>query len=170
MKNKNIWIVIIVIVVIVIGGYAIFHKSPKPTTNSSSSKSTAASVNDAIVITKNNSTIGSYLADPNSNTLYTDGTGSVGVSSCSGSCLTAWPVYQDKGSTTNQPTGISTIKRSDNGEIQYTYNGMPLYYFSSDTKGQVTGNGVSGFAVAKPTSTSSTTTNTSTGSSSGYNY
>jgi predicted lipoprotein with Yx(FWY)xxD motif len=54
------------------------------------------------------------------------------------------------GSTTGLPANISTIKRSDNGQIQYTYKGMPLYYFASDTKGQVTGNAVSGFYVAKP--------------------
>lgn len=169
MKNKNIWIVIIVIVVIVVGGFAIFHKSTKPAA-STNNNNTAASVNDAFVITKTNSTNGSYLADPSDNTLYTDGSGTTGVTNCTGSCLSAWPAYQDKGSTTDLPAGISTIKRSDNGETQYTYNGMPLYYFSSDTKGQVTGNGVSGFTVAKPTTTKSTSGSSTTGSSSGSIY
>jgi len=166
MLKKNISIVIIVVVVIAIGAYAIFHKSPKPaTTNTSQSKTVA--VNNSVVITKTNSSVGSYLADTSSKTLYTDGTGSVGVSNCSGPCLAAWPVYQDEGSITNLPAGISTIKRSDNGEMQYTYNGMPLYYFASDSKGRVTGNGVSGFVVAKPVASSTTT---SSGSSSRYPY
>jgi len=165
LKSKNIWIVIIVIVVIVVGGFAVFHKSPKPTTTGSSTKSTVTAVNNSVVITKTNASDGSYLADPSSNTLYTDGSGTTGVTNCTGSCLSAWPAYQDKGATTGLPAGISTIKRSDNGEIQYTYNGLPLYYFSSDTKGQVTGNGVSGFTVAKPAATPSTTN-----SSSGSNY
>jgi predicted lipoprotein with Yx(FWY)xxD motif len=158
MQKKSMAVIgtVIVVVILVVGGYALFHKSPKTTTPSSTlsstatSKSQAAPVNNAVLITKTNTTVGSYLADPKGNTLYTVGSGSTGVSNCTGACLTAWPVYQDKGSTTGLPTNVGTIKRSDNGEIQYTYKGMPLYYFSSDTSGQVTGNGVSGFSVATP--------------------
>jgi predicted lipoprotein with Yx(FWY)xxD motif len=160
MQKKGIWISIVIVVIVVIAGIAIFHKSPKPAPTSTSSNSASNSstsnqtssttVNNSVLITKTSSSVGSYLADPNGNTLYTDGSGSTGVSNCTSSCLSAWPVYQDKGSTTGLPTNVSTIKRSDNGEIQYTYKGMPLYYFTSDSQGQVTGNGVSGFSVAKP--------------------
>ncbi|HUC88259.1 MAG TPA: hypothetical protein VMR95_03880 [Candidatus Binatia bacterium] len=153
MKKNNTWIIVVIIVVIAAAiGYAAFHKSPKPktTTSTSTSQSQSTAVNNAVVITKSSSSVGSYLADPNGNTLYTAGTGDTGVSNCTGSCLSAWPVYQDKGSTTGLPTNVSTIKRSDNGEIQYTYKNMPLYYFSSDSQGEVTGNGISGFSVAKP--------------------
>jgi len=161
MSKKNAWIVaIIVIIVVIVGSYAIFHKSSKTspstaysstsTSSSKSSQTQAVAVNNSILITKTNSSTGSYLADPSGNTLYTDGSGSTGVTNCASSCLSAWPIYQDKGAITDLPTNISTIKRSDNGEIQYTYKGAPLYYFSSDNQGQVTGNGVSGFYVAKP--------------------
>jgi predicted lipoprotein with Yx(FWY)xxD motif len=161
MKKKNMWIAIVVVVIVVVGGFAVFHKSKKPDTSSATKPSStssattggsyrdssSAAVNNAVIITKTDSTVGSYLADPSDNTLYTDGTA---TSDCTGSCLSAWPAYQDKGATTGLPTNVSTVTRSDNGQIQYTYNGLPLYYFGSDSPGQVTGNGVSGFSVAKP--------------------
>lgn len=163
MRNKNIWIALVVVVIVVVGGFAIFHKSKKtikftyakPVSSNlvkqsgsyRDNSSAAVTVNNAVLITKTSSSLGSYLADPSDNTLYTDGTA---TSNCTGSCLSAWPIYQDKGATAGLPTDVSTVTRSDNGEIQYTYNGLPLYYFGSDSPGQVTGNGVSGFTVAKP--------------------
>lgn len=167
-KNTSLVVALVVVIVLAIGGYAIFHKSPKPATNSNTtSKTSTATVNNAVLTTKTDSALGNYLADPSGNPLYTDGSGSTGVSNCSASCLTAWPVYQDKGSTTGLPANVGTIKRSDNGEVQYTYNGMPLYYFSSDSPGHVTGNGVSGFKIAQPVASSSSS---SSSSSSGYPY
>ena len=45
---------------------------------------------------------------------------------------------------------ISSLVRSD-GSIQVTYNGKPLYFWMNDAKpGDVTGNGVGGFVIAKP--------------------
>jgi predicted lipoprotein with Yx(FWY)xxD motif len=112
--------------------------------------------------------------------LYTYDQDTSGVSKCTGGCLSNWPAYQDKGSTTGLPAGISTIKRTDNGQVQYTYNGKPLYYFTSDSNGQVTGDGVESFSVAKPaaskqsstpSSSSSDSSNTnSSSSSSSYPY
>lgn len=157
MQKKNLWIIgVIIVVVVAVGGYLIFHKSPaktvsnNTTTNNHPNIPTSTNVNNSVLITKTNSSVGSYLADPSGNTLYTIGSGATGVNNCTGSCLTAWPVYIDKGSASGLPSNVGTITRSDNGQIQYTYNGMPLYYFTSDTKGQVNGNGVSGFSVAKP--------------------
>lgn len=177
---KRTLIGIVIVIVVAVGAYAIFHKSDnnKPTTAASSStQSSAPAVNNAVVITKTDSKLGQYLADPQGNTLYTYNGDSNGVSNCTGSCLANWPAYQDKGATTNLPADISTIKRTDNGQIQYTYKGMPLYYFASDTKGGVTGNNVENFSVAKPAaSSSSSSTNSSSSnssssnSSSGYPY
>ena len=157
MVKKGILITAGVIIVILIGGYAVMHKSPaktliqtvSSTSNSGKSRTTKA-VDNSVVITKFNSNVGSYLASPNGQTLYTYSSDTKGTSSCTGTCLTLWPAYQDKGSTSGLPTNIGTIKRSDNGEIQYTYKGMPLYFFASETSGHVTGNGVAGFYVAKP--------------------
>jgi predicted lipoprotein with Yx(FWY)xxD motif len=158
--NKSIVGVIIALIVVVGGGYAIFHKSSKPestasTTSKSSTKSNAPAVNNAVLITKTDSAVGQYLADPSGKALYTYDKDASGISNCTGSCLASWPAYVDKGATTGLPAGVGTIKRSDNGQVQYTYNGMPLYYFVSDSTGQVTGDSVENFSVAKPAAASS---------------
>jgi predicted lipoprotein with Yx(FWY)xxD motif len=60
-----------------------------------------------------------------------------GKSNCTGGCLETWPALTvDAGAT---PTGgdgvtgtLATITREDNGELQVTYNGLPLYFFKND--------------------------------------
>jgi len=80
------------------------------------------------------------VAASNGMTLYTftkDVAGS-GASACTGDCLTNWPALTvDAGVT---PTGDATVKgqlgtitRADNGKLQVTYKGLPLYFFSKDT-------------------------------------
>jgi predicted lipoprotein with Yx(FWY)xxD motif len=147
-NNTPILIVIIVLVIVVVGGFAFFHKSTKTAPPKTTTVTTG--INNSVVITKASSGVGTYLADPSDNALYTYTADSSGVSKCSGSCLSAWPAYIDKGSTSHLPANVGTIKRTDNGEIQYTYKGLPLYFFSGDRPGQITGNSVSGFTAAKP--------------------
>ncbi len=176
-KSSSVVIAVIVVLVLAVGGYFVFHKSPKTTPSTSSTNSTAPAVNNAVLITKTDASLGQYLATPDGLPLYTYGSDSAGVSKCTGSCLANWPAYQDTGSTSGLPAGVSTIKRSDNGQTQFTYNGLPLYTFASDSKGHVTGDGVDNFKVAKPaaasasssSSNSSQTTNSSS-SSNPYNY
>jgi predicted lipoprotein with Yx(FWY)xxD motif len=170
MKKSS--LVAIVIIVLVIGSvFAIFHMSNKPMTSSSTASnasSQAPAVDNAVLVTKTSAGLGQYLVEPNGQPLYTYNGDSSGVSNCTGTCLVSWPAYQDKGSTSNLPAGVGTIKRTDNGEIQYTYNGMPLYTFVSDTNGKVTGNGVSGFLIVKPASTSTSATTSKSSSSTNW--
>lgn len=149
-SNPTTLIAIVILIVVVIGGYFIFHKSPKTIKTTTTTTSSQTTVNNSVLVSKTSSSVGPYLTEPNGDTLYTYGGDSSGVSNCTGTCLSSWPAYQDTGATTNLPTNVSTLKRSDNGEIQYTYKGHPLYTFVNDSKGQVTGNGVSDFSVAKP--------------------
>jgi len=167
-KGSTILIGIVVVLVVIIGGYAIFHKSTKPSVSNSSSSangSSATTAANAVLVTKSSSSLGSYLAEPSGQALYTYNGDTSGVSNVTGTLLASWPAYQDTGSTTGLPSGVGTIKRTDNGETQYTYNGFPLYTFVADSNGQVTGNGVSNFSVAKPTTTSSSQSTTTTPSS-----
>ena len=162
MKKSNIYILIIVVIVIVgavIYGLTSAKKSYSSSSNqnkvvAASSKSkpatSAKTINNSVVVTKSVAGIGNYLATPSDYALYTYSGDKPGVNNCSGSCLALWPAYQDTKGTTNLPSGFGTIKRKDNGQIQFTYNGMPLYTFSSDKPGEVTGNGVAGFSVARP--------------------
>lgn len=151
---------IVIIIVAVVVGYAIFHKSSKtamstspytatsqPTTNNSNSSKPASNSN-TILQTKSNSSVGQYLADASGNALYTYGGDKPGISNCSGACVANWPIYQAS-STTSLPSNVTVIKRSD-GTSQYAYKGLPLYTFTSDSSGQVTGDGVSNFHITKP--------------------
>jgi predicted lipoprotein with Yx(FWY)xxD motif len=174
-KNTRIVIGVVTAVVVVVAGFALFHKSNKPAstaTNSSNQNQNnnvnAPAVNNAVLTTKTDSTLGQYLADTSGKPLYTYNADTSGKSNCTGSCLANWPAYQAKGSTANLPSGVAVITRADNGQKQYTYNGMPLYYFTADTNSKPTGNGVEDFAIAKPAAASSSSP--STNSSSGYPY
>jgi predicted lipoprotein with Yx(FWY)xxD motif len=164
-------IVIIILVILVGGGYALLHNSNTynpPSNSTGSSNQNNSTTGNGVYTVKTDSTTGQYLADPAGKPLYTYNADTSGVSNCTGSCLSNWPAYQPTSTLANLPSGVSTIKRSDNGQTQYTYNGMPLYYFTGDSAGKVTGNGVENFTVAKP-STSSSTDN-SNNNSSGYPY
>jgi len=60
-----------------------------------------------------------------------------GKSACTGDCLVTWPALTVAAGET--PTGgagvtgtLGTITREDDGTLQVTYNGLPLYYFKND--------------------------------------
>jgi predicted lipoprotein with Yx(FWY)xxD motif len=103
------------------------------------------------VSTASTPNFGVVLTGPNGMTLYTHSGDSATTSTCTASCATAWPPLE----TTSQPmagTGVTgqlgTLTRAD-GTVQVTYAGLPLYYWQGDKKaGDVTGDGVDGFAVA----------------------
>lgn len=176
MKRSS-WIVIVIIILVVLigGGYALFHNSSNPYSSNnpggSSVQNNTASGNGVYAV-KTDPSLGQYLADPAGKPLYTYNADTSGVSNCTGSCLSNWPAYQPTSTLANLPSGVSTIKRSDNGQTQYTYNGKPLYYFTGDSAGKVTGDGVENFSVAKPsTSSQSAPSNSSTQNNNPYsNY
>lgn len=150
--SKSIIIGIIAVVILGGGGYLVLHKSPAKTTTNSPSTSTtsSSSASSTIIQTKSTSGVGQYLADGSGRALYTYDGDNPNVSNCTGSCISNWPPYTASSSSASLPTNVATIKRSDDDSNQYTYKGKPLYYFSSDSTGQVTGDGVNSFHVAKP--------------------
>jgi predicted lipoprotein with Yx(FWY)xxD motif len=87
-------------------------------------------------------TIGSQtvlVAGSNGMTVYTftSDTAGSGKSACSGGCLTKWPALTvAAGATPTAGSGVSgalgTITRADDGSLQVTYNGLPLYFFQND--------------------------------------
>lgn len=157
MKKAYWWVVAIAIVAAAAIIYAVAHhssynsnKTPaNPYSSSPSSSNKPASSSNDIIQTKNNSSVGQYLADGSGRSLYTYNQDKPGVSNVSGSLLSAWPAYTATSTRASLPTNVSTITRSD-GIVQYIYKNMPLYYFTGEPAGQVTGDGVSGFHVAKP--------------------
>ena len=158
MKTSTVvWI--IVIVLIVIGGIWWWSAStPAATTTVTTPVATSTSPNipgDNLTLGENSSSsFGNYLVAYNGMTLYTFANDSSGVSNCTGTCATEWPPYIVT-STANlvaeSPIAgtLGTLTRAD-GSMQVTYKGAPLYFFASDTApGQVSGNGVGGFTLAK---------------------
>lgn len=102
-----------------------------------------------IIQTKTDANLGSYLADSSGNALYTYDADTPGVSNCTGACLYNWPIYSVVDANASLPANVTVISRSD-GSKQYAYKGLPLYTFTSDSPGRVTGDGVENFHVAKP--------------------
>jgi predicted lipoprotein with Yx(FWY)xxD motif len=98
-------------------------------------------------------TLGPFLTGPAGLTLYVKDGDSATTSSCTGTCATAWPPLKTTaGQQVSAGPGITgtfaTLTRDD-GSLQVTYNGQPLYYWVQDTKkGDATGDGVNGFHVA----------------------
>jgi predicted lipoprotein with Yx(FWY)xxD motif len=85
-------------------------------------------------------TIGTVLvAGSNGMTVYTftKDVKDSGTSACTDTCITNWPALTVAAGAT--PTGgdgvagtLGTITRADDGSLQVTYNGLPLYFFAND--------------------------------------
>jgi len=92
------------------------------------------------------------LTDPAGMTLYVfdkDVPGS-GKSACNGECAQKWPPLT--AAPTDKPSGDYTMITRDDGSMQWTYKGKPLYRWSKDQKpGDTTGDGVNNvWHAAKP--------------------
>jgi predicted lipoprotein with Yx(FWY)xxD motif len=119
---------------------------------SAQSGGSAGGAGVVVVGTANSANLGTFLTGPNGMTLYTHAGDGPTTSTCTGGCATAWPPL----TTSGQPTAgvgvtgqLGTVSRPD-GATQVTYDGLPLYYWQGDAKpGDVTGDGVNGFSVAK---------------------
>jgi predicted lipoprotein with Yx(FWY)xxD motif len=89
--------------------------------------------------------LGSILVGPNGMTLYTFNNDEEGASNCTEGCLANWPALTiEEGEIPSLAPGLSGVlgffTREDDGSIQVTYNGMPLYYWINDeAPGDATG-------------------------------
>lgn len=96
---------------------------------------------DATVLAEEVGDAGTILVDAESGlTLYyfENDVKDSGESACLEGCIAAWPpLTVAEGET---PTGgegvdaskLGTITRTDSGELQVTYDGLPLYFFQND--------------------------------------
>lgn len=107
----------------------------------------------------NDATLGDYLSAYNGMTLYTFAKDDPKASNCTGDCIANWPPYTvpstDSINVPSLSSGvvgqIGTILRDD-GRLQVTYNGAPLYFWKNDSRpGVASGQGVNGaWYVARP--------------------
>lgn len=125
----------------------------------------------ATVNAANNAKLGRILVDSHGMTLYvfTKDKGSTSV--CNGACAKLWPPLTVTGTPTLAPGiggKLGTSKRQD-GSMQVTFNGKPLYVFSGDkAPGDTNGQGFKNIwwvVKAPPVTTAATTTTTSTSTS-----
>lgn len=158
------WIVIAIIVIV--GGlylWSAMTMTPAAATSATTASQTTTATTSPGIIgsnlalgTASNTTLGTYLVGYNGMAVYTYSKDTAGTSACSGQCAAVWPPYivSSSDNIQNIQTGVTgsvnTLTRAD-GTLQLAYNGMPLYFFASDTAGAApTGQGVGGFSVAKP--------------------
>ena len=95
--------------------------------------------------------LGPTLVDSHGRTLYLFEKDTTTASTCDGACASVWPPLTTNGKPQAQ-AGISaaklgTTKRND-GKVEVTYAGHPLYYYVSDTEpGQLSGEGLDQFGA-----------------------
>jgi predicted lipoprotein with Yx(FWY)xxD motif len=96
------------------------------------------------VSTMNVSGTGTVLVDSSGQALYaSDQEAAAGKVLCAGACNSFWQPATASGKVTGASSvssKLGTVKRPDGG-TQVTYQGMPLYSFTQDQAGQVTGDG-----------------------------
>jgi predicted lipoprotein with Yx(FWY)xxD motif len=105
-------------------------------------------------------TIGSQtilVAGSNGMTVYTfaSDTAGSGKSACSGGCLTKWPALTVvSGAAPTAGDGVAgklgTITRADDGSLQVTYNGLPLYFYQGDKSPGDTNGSYPNWNLVKP--------------------
>lgn len=122
--------------------------SPTPTPTPTPTAASAAALVTTGMATASG-TSKTVLTDASGRTLYYH-TSDTATSVCSGGCASVWPpLLAPSGSPTGAslPGTLATIK--DANGTQVTYQGHPLYRFSSDSAaGQAKGNGVAGIWFA----------------------
>ena len=83
------------------------------------------------------------LTSTNGMTLYVSSRDSFRKSNCTDQCEKNWPPY--KASPSDYNSGDFTTMKRDDGSLQWTFEGQPLYFFVKDAKpGDRTGHGIQG--------------------------
>ncbi|MGZ0147497.1 COG4315 family predicted lipoprotein [Kribbella sp. WER1] len=111
--------------------------------SNSSSPPAAGGGAAAAVSVRDVSGVGRTLVDASGKTLYFADQEAGGMIKCTAGCLSFW--MPATGSATGASvTGLGTMKRSDTGAEQLTYQGKPLYTFKLDMNaGDAKGNNFS---------------------------
>ena len=110
----------------------------------------------AITVAVAETDAGPSLVGPDGRTLYIFTQDTEGTSTCTGDCAAMWPPLEvEAGGTVEAGDGVTgqlAIIERDDGSSQVTYEGMPLYFYLSDTApGDAAGEGVGGvWFIASP--------------------
>jgi predicted lipoprotein with Yx(FWY)xxD motif len=96
----------------------------------------------AAVSVKDVSGVGQALVDASGKTLYFADQEAGGMIKCLSGCLSIWVPATGTAADAKSVSGLATMKRSDTGAEQLTFQGKPLYTFKFDNNGQAKGNNV----------------------------
>jgi len=111
----------------------------------------SASGGDGVVAVGKGSELGPILVDSKGLTLYDFHKDKGGKSACYGACASTWPPLTTEGAPKAtagaQSSRLGTTKRDD-GTVQVTYAGHPLYTYAVDTKpGDTKGQDIDSFGA-----------------------
>jgi predicted lipoprotein with Yx(FWY)xxD motif len=101
---------------------------------------------DGVVVDTAATDLGTILVDGDGMTLYLFDNDTDGESVCYGDCAVTWPPLLGEATVSGDADGslLDATERED-GAMQVTYAGMPLYYFAGDEEpGDVLGQAVGG--------------------------
>lgn len=119
-------------------------QTPPTETTTPTTTATTTTVAEATAIVATEGELGTHLTDADGNTLYLflpDGAG--GESTCSDACEANWPPLGEVVAGDGVDEGLVGTTARNDGSVQATYGGWPLYYFAADSApGEVNGQGV----------------------------
>ena len=132
--------------------------SPTSTTSSggggaygAAPKTSAPAASGAVSIKTAKGEPGTFLVDSSGRALYLFEADKGSTSTCNDACAAAWPPLTTAGAPkagTGVNAGLLGTSKRDDGKMNVTYNGHPLYYFAGDSgPGQTKGQGVDGFGA-----------------------
>jgi predicted lipoprotein with Yx(FWY)xxD motif len=135
-----------------------------------SSTSSGGSASKAIVASANKAKVGRVVVDARGRTLYRFTAEAQGRPVCTGSCVSTW-LPATVASASSLPAHVATVKRDD-GALQLTYDGHPLYRYAGDSStADANGEGVGGqWFVVKTGGASSSGSAMQDTSKRGYGY
>jgi predicted lipoprotein with Yx(FWY)xxD motif len=132
------------------GAAASTTAAPSPTTTAAAVTTTAAAVagsgSTTLALKVGTTSLGPVLVDGAGRTLYVFTKDEKNKSNCTAACLNAWPPLYG---TPTAGSGVAAAKLGSfttaDGKTQATIDGMPLYYFATDSAaGDVKGQNVGG--------------------------
>jgi predicted lipoprotein with Yx(FWY)xxD motif len=108
---------------------------------SSGGGSMAGTGSSKVVSVEHIGSSGNVLVDAKGRALYTPDQEMNGKVLCTGACTSIWMPATVSGAKASSLSGNFTVVNRPDGKKQVAYKGRPLYTFSQDTPGQVTGDG-----------------------------
>jgi predicted lipoprotein with Yx(FWY)xxD motif len=125
--------------------------STAPSTGTAASPSAESADAYPLKVAAGSGAVTNYLTGEDGKTLYQfkNDTADSGKSTCNGGCAATWPPFTVDSLDEVKPdaavTGKLALVTRDDGTKQVSYNGVPVYYYSGDTKaGDTNGQGFAG--------------------------